>query len=332
MLCSSIILIGILIDSVNKYRFNKQDPSIKKQASSKWLSSLTSTALIAFLLHSSIVSLIRLDVYPNTDSFCKWLAKSFTAFYHFTRCILYAVLVCRVQVSFRGSTYEYNRKYIILPLYAMIVWWMVCSLILDILFVGGHYDHHLQGLFCIVFLFPFDIYTYKHKACAPDHVKWGVLLSGSIDLCLSVISVALFVLPLTRLNKRSDTDHMAKSIQLDVASPGSAGSVSSASASADSTSDGLSLETRSTSMRRDEAAKTDLGALILRYGLLVQIAIASTFFMHVGIFLWPGSSDITLPIDHMVNAWCIVLLRNVNKKLYRKMCYLCHGAMKMCWG
>ena len=291
---TAMILFAIAIDLVNHRKSEKQDSSTKTPQSVTILSWLTATALYAFLLHSGIVSLIRLGVYPDADVFCLWLAKSVTALYHFTRGTLYAVLVCRVHVTFGGSVYEYNRRLVIAPLYALIASWLVSCVTLDMVFVGGHLGHE--------------------EVCVADHAWWGVVLSGSVDLLLSAICLALFVVPLAKLNKTGDMAMM----ELDAVSP------SAVSSESDEPVPVPRLAAQSSRRTRH------LGALILRYGLLVKIAILSTTLMHVAL-LWRGISDLAVPVDHAINAWCIILIKNVNKRLYRRLCYLCHGAMKLCW-
>ena len=84
--------------------------------------------------------------------------------------------------------------------------------------------------------------------------------------------------------------------------------------------------------RRKRRQKRDksLDEVIARYALLVTIAIVSSVFVHAFLILFPEFTDLVVPIDDMINIWCIILINKVNNKIYKFLCYPLDKIMKCC--
>ena len=302
--CTTLIILAVAMDTINRRRYEsiraaKQDDTQRNDEHTGGfvLPLLTNIAMIVFVLHTTSVSLARVGVYPSNHSFCTWLVRINISLFHIARCSLFAVLICRIHLSFRDSTFAYSSKYVYFPLYFIIFCWMVFALIHDVTLetVSGHFDAVIQS-------------------CVPRFPAWGIALSASIDLVLCVISLILFIAPLIKLNKLQNAEYSIEMEQhhIETDSPASAGSVSRVS---------------SLKAKRD----TKLGALIIRYALLAMIAIGSTFALYiVTFFAVRGATDIAVPIDNVVNVWCIILIHKANRSVYKKACFSCHGAIKKC--
>ena len=83
--------------------------------------------------------------------------------------------------------------------------------------------------------------------------------------------------------------------------------------------------------RKKKKKKGDgsLDELIIRYALLVSIAIISTLILHVLSLLASWVTDLST-IDDAINVWCIVLINKVNNKVYKKLCCCCNNMIKTC--
>ena len=296
ILCTTLIIIAIALDIHNKrkWRLSKDRTTSNTEQNSGdiILFTLTYITLMIFLLHSASISLIRFDIHPKRDTFCKWLTAAHTILYHASRLFIYATLICRVHVTFKGSVYEYHRC-IIYALYLFITINFIYLTISDIVFTQGYYDVDIN-------------------ACVPHFPLWGLIISFAVDSTLCIVSLILFIKPLIKLNKLSQIED---SIQLD-----------DNPSSGDQRTTNRANSVHSSNGRRDNS----LGALIIRYALLVIIAIGSTLLLYTAIALWTGISDVATPIDNVINVWCIILINKANKKIYKRLCYSCHGAMKKC--
>lgn len=308
VICTVLIIIAITVDIINR-RKTKQakrkhsDQKESKPGETKYgdciLLNMTNITLIVFLIHSASVAPIRLDVHPQSHSFCKYLTTINSVLYHTSRISLYAILICRVHVAFNGSCYEYNKKLIIYPLYVFVISFFIFAIVADIFFVDAYYDNDIG-------------------ACVPHFALWGLLTSFAIDITMCIITLILFIRPLVKLNKIAQIEN---SIQM-TDSPSS-----DLPESPEAMTQDISVTSvNSSTTKRDNS----LGALILRYALLVIISIGSTLMFFGVVIMWKGMSDVTAPIDDAINVWCIILINKANKKIYKKLCYTCHGAMKTC--
>eukprot|EP01084_Bolivina_argentea_P270877 460715_1 len=309
--CVIFIIIAIIVDFINKTKYkstdnNKNAESFTKTMRCESVSSLfTITAMVLFLLHSSMVALIRLNIYPTDDIFCIWLSRANTASYHALRCLLFTIFIARVHISFKDSVYEYNNRFIIIPLYIFVAVTFIFEMIQDLTTgnVSGYYN--------------MDIH-----ACSATFETWGVLLSAFVDFILSVITLILFIRPLIKLNLMNRMENNIHNVRMnDIKTE------SHAIQRAQSLSNDISTPTHQHT--NNVSQKNSLGALILRYGLLVTISIVSTFILHIAVFLEfvVGISDLITPIDNAINIWCIILIHKANKHIYRKLCWSCHEAM-----
>ena len=264
------------------------------------LLTMTNITLVVFLIHSASVAPIRLDIHPQSKSFCQYLTTINSVLYHTSRISLYAILICRVHVAFDGSCYEYNKKFIIYPLYIFTISFFIFAITCDILFVEGYYDDEIG-------------------ACVPHFVLWGLLASFAIDITMCIITLILFIKPLIKLNKIAQIEN---SIQM----------TDSPSSDLPASPEAITQDTSVNSVNNTATKKDNsLGALILRYALLVMVSIGSTLMFFGVVIVWKGMSDVTAPIDDAINVWCIILINKANKKVYKKLCYTCHGAMKTCF-
>eukprot|EP01084_Bolivina_argentea_P123514 218879_1 len=181
-ICCIIIISTIIIDKIANREIEKPSNTSNNNIYLwiKILEKLTNIAMILFLIQSATVTTIVFGIYPA--SWCVYTPMIATLLYHICRCVLYAILVIRLHISFNGSFYEYSLKYIISPLLFSIFLWFIVAMICDYLYVSGIYD-------------------YKIKYCNAYHPQWGLILSGSIDFVLSSVSLGLFVIPMFKLRK-----------------------------------------------------------------------------------------------------------------------------------
>ena len=214
----------------------------------------------------------------------------------------------RVRISFHDSTYQYNMKLVIWPLIIMIILlFMIQVTAIDLIDVSGYYDQN-------------------KKSCAPLYPLYGVFVSGSIDFILSIVSLILFIRPLIRLNKINKINEMMSTTidtnhdhipnidsKTDPPRPKSVSAVS--------VRDLRGCQSKST---------MKLDGIIIKYALLVTMAIVSTFILHILILIWEGSTDVTSPIDNAINLWCIILINKRNTSIYNKLCRSCIVGCKKC--
>eukprot|EP01084_Bolivina_argentea_P123515 218882_1 len=182
ILCCIIIISTIIIDKIANREIEKPSNTSNNNIYLwiKILEMLTNIAMILFLIQSATVTTIVFGIYPAF--WCIYTAKVAILLYHICRCVLYAILVIRLHISFNGSFYQYSLKYIISPLLFSIFLWFIVAMICDYLYVSGIYD-------------------YKIKYCNSSLPQWGLILSGSIDVFLSSISLTLFIIPMFKLRK-----------------------------------------------------------------------------------------------------------------------------------
>ena len=356
--CTILILIAIAMDFTNRRILKKKEDTQQNRNRSRSVSKasqdrtqnreelllyFTNITLFLFFCHTVSKSLVRIDIHQNNDYYCKWWAKANVVMYHVARCSLFFILVFRVHIIFKGSCYEY-KKYIIYPLYTFILLFTVYVIIMDILVIGGRWRDDID-------------------ACSPIYPLWGIIQSGATDFFLSITTLILFIMPLVKLKR---LQHVEQSIN--ITSSNSTGSVpielraqhsgpsvsniASATPTVDNNEASPSppptprpLRTGTSSnppsrpssprqrgrSRKSTTSRPDgLSHLIVRYALLVIIAIGSTLISYVTAFLGNWMTDISSPIDNAINVWCIVLINGVNQKVYKKLCGICHSGIKQC--
>eukprot|EP01084_Bolivina_argentea_P268142 455371_1 len=148
-------------------------------------------------------------------------------------------------------------------------------------------------------------YNEKRETCAPLFAFYVVAMSGCIDFIYSVLSLILFIRPLIYLNKIEATMSQMPQIQ-----------------DANKTSDQCKKNTLDTN---------PFAELIPRYALLVIISIGSTLILHFVILVYESSTDITNPLDNVINVWCVILINKANIPVYNKLCWCCKGMIQKCY-
>ena len=81
--------------------------------------------------------------------------------------------------------------------------------------------------------------------------------------------------------------------------------------------------------KRKPRTDDSLKELILRYALLVTIAIVSTFVEHAIAIRYPWIAKALSSVDDAVNVWCLILIHKANHTLYRRLCAPCIWAMQL---
>ena len=105
--------------------------------------------------------------------------------------------------------YSYSFKYIICPVFIIISVWFIIVVGFDIAPFGhfrvvhGEYNSHLES-------------------CSPIFKSWALLISGSVDIILSSILLALFIRPLVKLDSGMKINHFreemsSRQLTIDVA-------------------------------------------------------------------------------------------------------------------
>eukprot|EP01084_Bolivina_argentea_P154240 268899_1 len=185
-ICISLIITGIIVNYINIY---KSPPSIIKLSKEvnhwkSWLIFLTNISILAFLLHGSSVGLIRFNIYPSNDTFCIWMTRINIAIYHCSRCAFYALLITRIQISFKNSIYKYNIKLIITLFIIIFIFFLVA--------ITSNLVLHQASAY----------YDEQNACCVAIYASWGIIVSGSFDFIYSIICLILFIRPLLKLRKQ----------------------------------------------------------------------------------------------------------------------------------
>eukprot|EP01084_Bolivina_argentea_P145902 255602_1 len=287
------IIIGIIIDVINRKKYFVRSES-NLSVHNHWekaLEILNNIAIVSLLIQAIGVTSVRYEIYP--PHLCSYPTRICTLVYHICRVTLYAIFILRVHVSFLNSAYQYSNKLIISPLLCIILFYFAFAIYADTIHVTGTYN-------------------YKLNYCVAIHSEWGVMLSGFLDVSLSIITLILFIRPLIKLRKYKGSNYP------------SSNTISSHNTFELSNTNANSPTVKSKRQSRRENDK--LAQLMTKYTILVVTSIVSTFIMHCIVFLWQWTSDLA-PIDDAINFWCIILIKQINNKVYARCCCICDVIM-----
>ena len=90
------------------------------------------------------------------------------------------------------------------------------------------------------------------------------------------------------------------------------------------------VRTMSMETQKKKEKEHRFGEFVVRYAVLVIVAICSTLFLMFAVGAVNSLSDILSPWDNATNVWCIILINKYNTKIYNKLCCGPSKCIKCC--